>query len=207
VSRLGDAAANALGRVVAEAVQVAGGDLNDAWRVELEDGDRAFVKTSPEALEGGYETEAAGLRWLAEPGALRVPAVLGVGTGEPPLLALEWIEGGRPGPDHAEQLGHGLAAVHAAGADGFGAVPAGTPGGDHAPLRLGPLEIPNQPADDWATFYADSRLRPLADRAEGRGALPAGGRGVIERLCERVGTWPGRPSRRPGCTAICGAAT
>jgi fructosamine-3-kinase len=186
LSRLGDAAAHALGRVVAEAVEVAGGDLNDAWRLDLEDGDRAFVKTSPDALAGGYETEAAGLRWLAEPGALRVPAVLAVGAGDPPLLALEWIDTGRPGPDHAEQLGRGLAAMHAAGADAFGSAPPGAPGGDAAPLRLGPLEIPNEPANDWATFYADSRLRPLADRAEDRGALPDGGRDTIERLCERM---------------------
>ena len=46
--------------------RVAGGDINDAWRVELEDGRRAFVKARAGARPGEYATEAAGLRWLGE---------------------------------------------------------------------------------------------------------------------------------------------
>ncbi len=36
----------------------------------------AFVKTRAETIPGEYAAEAAGLRWLAEPGLLRTPAVL-----------------------------------------------------------------------------------------------------------------------------------
>ena len=56
--------------------RVGGGDINEAFRVRLADGREAFVKTRADAAPGEYAAEAAGLRWLAEPGALRTPRVL-----------------------------------------------------------------------------------------------------------------------------------
>ena len=81
------------------------------------DGSEAFVKTRPDAGEGEYALEAAGLRWLAEPGALRVPAVIEVAED---YLALEWVEPGSLSAAGAEELGRGLAVIHAAGAPCFG---------------------------------------------------------------------------------------
>ena len=57
---------------------VAGGDINRAYRAELADGRSAFVKTRPDAPPGEYAAEAAALEWLAEPGGLPTPDVLGV---------------------------------------------------------------------------------------------------------------------------------
>ncbi len=71
--------------------RVAGGDINDAWQVELEDGTRAFVKTRADAVPGEYATEAAALRWLGEvDGAPLVPEVLAVDA----YLALAWVDTG-----------------------------------------------------------------------------------------------------------------
>ncbi|MBB4662956.1 fructosamine kinase family protein [Conexibacter arvalis] len=75
---LAAALATALGRPVAELRPIAGGDLNDAYRATLVDGARVFVKTSADAAPGAYAAEAAGLRWLAEPAALPLPAPLAV---------------------------------------------------------------------------------------------------------------------------------
>jgi fructosamine-3-kinase len=152
--------------VVRDVERVAGGDINDAYRVVLEDGAIAFVKTRAGAAPGEYETEAEGLRWLAEPGGLPVPAVLGAAED---VLVLEWVEPGRRGDE--AQLGRGLALTHAAGAHAFGGP---------RPLRIGPLELPNDPAPDWASFYADNRLRPLLH------ALPARAASAVERVCERL---------------------
>jgi fructosamine-3-kinase len=177
---LAAAASRALGASVTGGRAIAGGDLNDAWRVELADGRDAFVKTSPDAPPGGFAAEARGLRWLAEPGAIGVPEVLAVADGPDDairLLALEWVD---PGPLDArgeEELGRGLAAVHGAGADRFGG---------SEPLRIGPLELPNGPARDWCELYAEHRLRPLAREAAARGALPDGAEASIERVCERL---------------------
>ncbi len=169
---------------------IGGGCLADARRLELADGTPVFLKSGGEAAPGAFAAEAAGLHWLAEPGALTVPEVLGAGE-DPGWLALAWVEVGG-GLDEAA-LGAGLARLHAAGAARFGTLPPGTPGGDGAPLRVGPLEVPNAPGDDWADFYASERIRPLAERAERQGALPAGGRAAIEAVCERMADLAGPP--------------
>lgn len=183
MTALAEAIAGATGRPVQALRRVAGGDINQAWAAELEGGARAFVKTRPDAPRGEYAAEAASLRWLGEPGALGVPAVLGVRDSEPPrLLALEWLEPG-PAGDEA-QLGRGLAAVHAAGAPGFGG-----PG----PMRLGPLALPNEPLPDWPAFYAERRLRPLLAPARDRGALSTAGVRAVERVCDRLAEVAGPP--------------
>lgn len=163
-----------LGCRVSEGRRVAGGYLNEAWRIELDDGRAVFVKTATNAPAGGYATEAAGLRWLAEPGALPVPEVLAVATS---FLALEWIDEGGLDAAGEERLGRGLAALHAAGAAAFGG---------SGPLRIGPIELPNGPTGSWAELYAEHRLRPLAARAAEQGALPDGTEALIDRVCERL---------------------
>jgi fructosamine-3-kinase len=172
-----EALAAALGQEVAELTPVAGGDLNDAYRVTLAGGTRVFVKTARDAAPDSYAAEAAGLRWLAEPGALAVPEVLAV---DERFLALEWVDGGGR-PDGAA-LGRGLAAVHRAGAPGPGALPPGVEGA----LRLGPLTLPNAPAASWPAFYAENRLRPLARMAADRGALDDGGVRAVEAVADRI---------------------
>jgi fructosamine-3-kinase len=183
------AVAQAVGRPVRSLRPVAGGDINQAFRAELEDGRAAFVKTRPGAPAGEYESEAAGLRWLAEPGALGVPDVLGVHDPDdsrlPRLLALSWLDDGPRGDEAA--LGRGLALLHAAGAASFGATPGGTP------LRLGPLTLSNDPLPDWPSFYAERRLRPLIAPARDRGSLSAAGAAAVERVCERLADLAGPP--------------
>ncbi len=74
-----------------DVTRVGGGNINEAFSVTL-DGVRAFVKTRAGVAPGEYAAEALGLQWLAEPGALRTPRVLGV---DQRYLALEWVAGGR----------------------------------------------------------------------------------------------------------------
>ena len=93
--------------------------------------------------------EAEGLRWLGEPGHLRVPEVIEV-SGD--RLVLERIEGDAPLDDEA--LGRGLALTHAAGHDGFGW---------HRPIRFGRLVIPNDEHPDFEAFYRECRIRPFDD--------------------------------------------
>ena len=164
--------------------RVGGGDINEAFRVVLEDGEEVFVKTRADAGDGEYAAEASGLRWLAEPGALRTPRVLEVASG---YLALEWIDAGRLDAAGAEELGRGLALTHAAGAPGFGGLDANAPSG------FGSLRLPNERTEDWPTFYAQRRLLPLARIASERGALSRPGVEAVERVCERVGELTGPP--------------
>jgi fructosamine-3-kinase len=198
------AAARALGADVRDARRVAGGDINDAWLVVLDDGRSTFVKTRADARPGEYATEAAGLRWLgAVDGGLLVPEVLAVrdapgdaerrGDTAPAFLALAWVDEGRLHAAGEEELGRGLARIHAAGAPAFGAPPPGAP---HPGLRLGAIELPAATGDDWPAFYAEHRLEPLLRAARDRGALPetAAIQRVIARLPELAG--PAEPPAR-----------
>jgi fructosamine-3-kinase len=170
---------------------VGGGDVAASYRVELADGRTVFAKTHHRAPPGFFLTEASGLRWLREAGALGVPAVLAVAD-VPPLLALEWVDEGRGGPATEEDLGRGLAALHGAGAPCFGRE-------DRRPT--GSRSLPNDPAETWAEFYATRRLLPLADLAEAGGALPDRSVEAIRRVAgaldDRVGP-PEPPARLHG---------
>jgi fructosamine-3-kinase len=140
----------ALGSRIVERTSVAGGDINDAFRVRLADGRTVFVKSHARAPDGMFAGEAAGLAWLAE-GPLRVPAVLAVGDD---FLALEWLAlGGRP---DSTALGRKLAGLHELGAPEFGL---------HADNFLATLPQDNTAEQDWPAFYVERRLRPLCARA------------------------------------------
>jgi fructosamine-3-kinase len=194
---LAEAIARATGREVTAERRVSGGSINEAYAVELAGGGRAFVKTRGDARPGEYATEAAGLRWLADAGAVAVPEVLALADedGGRRFLALGWLDEGSLSAAGAEALGRDLAALHGAGAPDHGAAPPGAPADDGrvAPLRIGELELPNDPAPDWPTFYARCRLEPLADLAAKRGALSAPSRRDVARVCERIADLAGPP--------------
>jgi fructosamine-3-kinase len=183
--------------------RVGGGDINEAWRVTLADGLQAFVKTRPDAGADEYATEARGLQWLAEPGALRTPRVLDAADD---YLVLEWVQQGSLSAKGAEELGRGLALTHAAGASAFGASAYGAPGavpakerhltdgeGDAAASTFGSLRLLNDPTPDWPTFYAQRRLLPLAAIARERRALSEHGAQAVEAVCERLPSLAGPP--------------
>jgi fructosamine-3-kinase len=171
---------------------VGGGYINEGFRVVLRDGSDAFVKTRAHAQPDEYAAEADALRWLAEPGAVRTPRVLAVADG---YLALAWIESGALEEHGAEELGRGLAAMHAAGAPAFGSFDG------RAIVRFGSLALPNAPLGDWANFYAERRLLPLTAMARERRALSAAASRAIERICARMGDLAGpveQPARLHG---------
>ena len=142
------AVAAALGGAIARVEPVAGGDINEAYRVRLADGRELFVKTHAQAPPDLFAAEAEGLAWLAE-GPLRVPRVLAAGDA---FLALEWLALGARGPGFDAALGRGLAALHRLGAPSFGLA---------HDNWLATLPQSNAPAPDWPTFYVERRLRPL----------------------------------------------
>ena len=147
---------------VVSTMHVGGGDFATAYRVALADGRTVFAKTHADPPPGFFSTEAAGLRWLADPGVLAVPEVIGVADDAPACLVMAWVEeGGRHHADEAA-FGRALAGLHASGARGFGRADGRT---------TGSLALPNDPTDTWAEFFADGRLRPLAGIAERRDSL------------------------------------
>ena len=168
--------ARALGAEVAASRAVAGGDVNRAMRATLADGRELFVKHRDPAPPGMFTAEAAGLRWLAAAGAIRIPEVVAAADG---WLAMEWVARGHPARDHDERLGRDLAALHLAGSPVFG-----RPGG--GPGFIGPIAVPDDPLPDWPAFLGRHRLMPLAEAAHAAGALTAGDVRDVESLCARL---------------------
>ncbi|HYU04764.1 MAG TPA: fructosamine kinase family protein [Jatrophihabitantaceae bacterium] len=166
-------------RAVSEGSPIPGGDICRAWRVTLDDGQVAFAKTLT-GVPDLFDAEARSLAWLADGGA-PVPAVLGV---RDDVLVLDWLPAGAPSVAAAARLGRELAAVHASGADRFGAP---------WPGFAGRLRLPNEPAADWAEFFAATRLLPLVRQAADGGALDSSQAGLLDRLGHRLADLGGPP--------------
>ncbi|MFF5497326.1 fructosamine kinase family protein [Streptomyces aquilus] len=141
------------------------------------DGGWVVVKDAGSA--GAARAEAAGLDWLGAAGAVRVPVVHGR---EGRWLVTGSVPEGRPNAAAALRFGRELAALHAAGADSFGAPPPGGP----TDAYIGAAPMSNVPGADWPDWYARYRVLPYLRRAVDEGTLRSAEAAVIERACERV---------------------
>ncbi|WP_309096642.1 fructosamine kinase family protein [Streptomyces sp.] len=152
--------------------------------VTLDDGRVVVVKRSdgPAAARA----EAAGLRWLAAAGTVRVPVVHG---DEGTWLVIDRVPRGRPSREAAVRFGRDLAGLHAAGASAFGAPPPGGP----ADAYIGLAPMRNEPGTDWPGWYAGQRVLPYLRRAVDLGTVRPGEATVVERLCERLPELAGPP--------------
>lgn len=167
-----DALAQHLGSRVVSRRPLSGGDISAVARVELEDGRSVVAKRSRRG--SSLEGEAEGLRWLAQPGALRVPAVVAVFDD---TLVLEDLGDGSPSEDFDEALGRGLAGIHRSGAPGFG--------WDRDNL-LAELAQDNASRPDWPAFYGQARLLPRARSCAELGRLNTRDMRHIEQLVSRL---------------------
>jgi len=154
----------------------------------------AYRKERADAPPGFFETEAAGLAWLAEAepaGGARVVRVLGVAPGR---IDLERLRPSRPTRQAARAFGAALAITHAAGAPAFGAPPAGHDG----PAFIGrqPLSVLRDARDGgaaadpgagagsgWGAWYARERVLPYLRRAVDAGNATRAQAADVERAC------------------------
>ncbi|MFF7794727.1 fructosamine kinase family protein [Streptomyces sp. NPDC007991] len=145
--------------------------------VTLDDGRVVIAKRADDP--GAARAEAAGLRWLAGAGTVRVPAVHGHDGN---WLVVDRVTQGRPSRQAAARFGRDLAALHAAGAPAFGAPPPGGP----ADAYIGLAPMRNEPGTDWPRWYARHRVLPYLRRAVDQGTVRPGEAADVERLCERL---------------------
>jgi fructosamine-3-kinase len=148
-----------------------------ARRVELADGRVVVAKRHDHAT--AVHAEVTGLRWLAEPGAVPLPAVLGH---DDEWLVMELVEPGAPTVSAAAAFGRGLAQLHAAGTEAFGAAP--PDGSADAWIGLAPMR--NEPAPSWPSWYATHRIEPYLRDAVDQGTLVGADARAVESVCERI---------------------
>ncbi|MFE4663471.1 fructosamine kinase family protein [Streptomyces sp. NPDC056716] len=142
-------------------------------------GDGRFVMAKRSEGPDAVLAEAAGLRWLAEAGAVRVPRVHGR---DGQWLVTDRVATGAPDAGVAVRFGRDLAGLHSAGAPAFGAPPPGGP--REAYIGLAPMR--NSPADTWPGWYAGERVLPYLRAAVDQGTLTAREGREVERACARV---------------------
>jgi fructosamine-3-kinase len=145
--------------------------------VTLDDGRVVIAKRADDPE--GTRAEAAGLRWLAGAGTVRVPAVHGHDGN---WLVVDRVAQGRPSREAAVRFGRDLAALHASGAPAFGAPPPDGP----ADAYIGLAPMRNEPGTDWPDWYAEHRVLPYLRRAVDQGTVQPGEATDVERLCERL---------------------
>ncbi|MFF9817262.1 fructosamine kinase family protein [Streptomyces sp. NPDC014006] len=152
--------------------------------ITLDDGRLVMVKRADET--GAVRAEAAGLRWLADAGAVRVPGVHGQ---DERWLVTDRVPGGPPTAEAAVRFGRALAALHAAGAPAFGAAPPGGP----RDAWIGRAPMRNATGPRWPRWYAEHRVLPYLRRAVDQGIVRSTEAPVVERFCERLPELAGPP--------------
>ncbi|MCA2320575.1 fructosamine kinase family protein [Mycobacterium intracellulare] len=140
-----------------------------------------FVKHNPDAPARFFAAEAAGLQWLSgADGGVPCAQVVSVTMTS---LTLRRLDSVNPTPEAAREFGARLAAMHDAGAAGFGAGPDGWDGpGFFGPLSQ-PLPMSLRPHRRWGEFYAQERLAPMAELAAAR--LDSSTREAVDTVAAR----------------------
>ena len=153
--------------------RVPGGDINDAWPVELEGGGRAVRQVARgRAARASTRPRPRGCAWLARaPAGCAVPEV--VARSATRSSRLRWIDAGRLDAAGEEELGRGLApSTRPARRPSARRRRARRTGG----LRLGPLELPRRDRGRLAARSTPSTgSRRCCAMAADRGAIAAGG--------------------------------
>lgn len=132
---------------------MSGGDINDAYLIEIDQGQRYFLKTnsSPQALSM-FQSEVKGLRALSNTNTIAIPEVVDYGeVGGEAYLILPFINQTSPTKTMWERFGEALAELHRSGHGAFGL--------DHDNF-IGRLTQSNKHLSNWGAFYRDHRIRP-----------------------------------------------
>lgn len=137
-----------------------------------------FVKQG--SAPGAAAAEAAYLRWLRE-GSAAVVEVIELDEGAN-TVTIERVDSAHPTADAAREAGRELAAIHAMGADAFGAPADGWDG----PNFIGRAQQECRPVERWAEFYTAQRVLPFAEIANRRGNVDAGGLETVKRACNAL---------------------
>jgi fructosamine-3-kinase len=124
-----------------------------------------FVKSNNSAPDGFFALEAAGLRWLAVDGGVRCARVVAHNERS---LTLERLASVPPTRETAHDFGRRLAVMHGSGAPFFGSGPDGWYGDGYFGPLAEPLPMSLRGHRTWGAFYAEERLRVMANLAERR---------------------------------------
>lgn len=162
---------------------MSGGAQGGLFQIQWPDGSRAVAKYDADDDTPGIEGRM--LEYLEAHSDLPVPDVL---YRSEHLLVMDYIAATgatdrRACERHAAEA---MAQLHDQTARQFGL---------DWDTRIGGLHQPNDPSDDWPEFFADRRLREMADRANHVGNLPDGVHRRIRKIADTIDEFLDPPER------------
>lgn len=137
--------------------RLTGGDINEVFQLTGQFGSVVMKLKRETGFSDLFSKEAKGLEVLKSSSEiLQVPKVLSLHPHGKALI-LEHLETIPGGPNFWENFGRGLAKLHRHSSPSFGW---------DQDNYIGSLPQINTPTEDWADFYANTRIRPLARQAD-----------------------------------------
>jgi fructosamine-3-kinase len=158
--------------------QLSGGSINNALRLETNQGIFFLKYNKASRFPQMFEKEAKGLDLLRTAGEMDVPEVLMTGeAGEDSFLLLSYVSSSGMRGNFWEIFGERLAALHKHKSEKFGL--------DHDNY-MGSLQQSNQFHDRWAEFFIHQRLEPQVRLARETGEIGKNTVSAFERLYTRL---------------------
>jgi fructosamine-3-kinase len=157
---------------------LSGGSINNAYRLETDDGYFFMKYNLASAYPGMFEQEALGLELLRNAGAVRVPEVIDHSDdGTYSFIILEYLDPAGKTANFWEDFGHKLAALHRHKGENFGL--------DHDNY-IGSLKQYNDEYDNWVDFFREQRLLIQMEMAASSGLLPGRIKDAFESLFRQL---------------------
>lgn len=148
---------------ITERVSLSGGCINNAMRINTSTGSWFVKYNAADPYPGMFETEARGLKLLAEAGEVFTPGVVEYGSDDiHSMLILEYVEPVKEEKDFWQNFGSALARQHKHNHDKFGL--------DHDNY-IGSLQQKNQWHDNWPDFFMTQRIEPQVSMARNQGKI------------------------------------
>jgi len=135
-----------------------------------------------------------------------VPRVIALGRDEDevPWLLVEWIHEARATAHTWRQLGRRLVRLHRTREHPSMPAEHATDFGWHSDNVIGSLTQPNRWMDDWAVFWTELRILPLARELGGNGTLSRRRLALVERAAARMSKLLGPAATHDGPSLLHG---
>lgn len=148
---------------ITETDRLSGGDINKAYGLKLNTGDKIFMKANAKTNAAFFTAEAAGLSAIASTKAISTPKIICTGTDDGEdvgysFLLLEFIKSSGKIKTYWETFAQELAAMHKADV--------GKEFGFSQDNFIGARPQQNTPASSWISFFRDQRLAPQFEAAD-----------------------------------------
>ena len=151
--------------------RLSGGDINKAYGLTLNTGDKIFMKANAKTNAAFFTAEAAGLSAIASTKAISTPKILCTGTDDGEdvgysFLLLEYIQSSGKIKTYWETFAQELAAMHKADVSKVASGDADKPFGFFENNFIGARPQQNTPSASWLSFFREQRLAPQFKAAD-----------------------------------------